>query len=102
MQGTGLALRLSTAVAAAVLAALYVLLRGSKAALAAAFILALGAFAAVVLYRYVDISAVGPHSAMYEPVWFEKSLGAVADAVGAMLAGLGFAGADRAGSRPAP
>lgn len=89
--------------AAAVLAALYVLLRGSRAAFAAAVIVALSAFAAVVLYRYLNIPAFGPFPAMYEPVWFfEKSLSAVAEAAGAILAGLGFARAGRAGERRAP
>ena len=77
---------------AAILAALYVLLRGSRAAYAAAFVVALSAFAAVVLYRYVNIPAFGPFPAMYEPVWFaEKTLSAVAEAAGALLAGIGFA-----------
>jgi hypothetical protein len=89
--------------AAAVLVALYVLLRGSRTAYAAAFIVALSAFAAVVLYRYVNIPAFGPFPAMYDPVWFfEKSLSAVAEAAGAILAGIGFVRAGRAGtSRPA-
>ncbi|WP_307857121.1 hypothetical protein [Pseudarthrobacter albicanus] len=83
--------------AAAVLVALYVLVRGSRAAYAAAFIVAVSAFAAVVLYRYVNIPAFGPFPAMYDPVWFfEKSLSAVAEAAGAILAGIGFA---RAGAR---
>jgi hypothetical protein len=77
---------------AAILAALYVLLRGSRTAYAAAFVVALSAFAAVVLYRYVNIPAFGPFPAMYEPVWFaEKTLSAVAEAAGALLAGIGFA-----------
>jgi hypothetical protein len=46
----------------------------------------------VVLYRYVNIPAFGPFPAMYEPVWFpEKTLSAVAEAAGALLAGIGFA-----------
>lgn len=77
--------------AAAVLAALWVLFRGSRASLAFALVVALSAFAAVVLYRYVDIPAFGPFPAMYEPVWFfEKSLSAVAEGVGALLAGIGL------------
>jgi hypothetical protein len=83
--------------AAAALAALYVLLRGTRAAYAAALIIALSAFAAVVLYRYVNIPAFGPFPAMYDPVWFfEKSFSAVAEAAGAILAGVGFV---RAGTR---
>lgn len=86
--------------AAAVLAALYVLLRGSRAAYAAAFIVALSDFAAVVLYRYVNVPAFGPFPAMYEPVWFlEKSVSAVAEAAGAILAGIGFTRAAGAGTR---
>ena len=78
--------------AAAVLAALYVLVRGSRAAYAAAFVVALSAFGAVLLYRYVNVPAFGPFPAMYEPVWFlEKSLSAVAEAAGAILAGIGLA-----------
>jgi len=87
--------------AAAVLAALYVLLRGSRAAYGTALIISLSAFAAVVIYRYVNIPAFGPIPAMYDPVWFfEKSLSAVAEAAGAILAGIGFVRAGRA-RRPA-
>lgn len=86
--------------AAAVLAALYVLLRGSRTAYGAALIVSLSAFAAVVVYRYVNIPAFGPFPAMYEPVWFfEKSLSAVAEAAGAILAGIGFVRAGRARQR---
>lgn len=78
--------------AAAILAALYVLIRGSRLSYAIAAVVALTAFAAVVLYRYVDIPAIGPIPSMYEPVWyFEKTLTAVAEGVGGILAILGFA-----------
>lgn len=78
--------------AVAVLAALWVLVRGSRASFALALVVALSAFVAVVLYRYVDIPAFGPFPAMYEPVWFfEKSLSAVAEGAGALLAGVGLA-----------
>ena len=77
--------------AAAVLAALYVLFRGSRASFALALAVALSAFVAVVMYRYVDIPAFGPFPAMYEPVWFfEKSLSAVAEGAGALLAAAGL------------
>jgi hypothetical protein len=83
--------------AAAVLAALYVPLRGSRNAYAAAFVVSLSAFVAVVLYRYVDIPAFGPFPAMYDPTWFvEKSLSAVAEAAAAILAGVGFVRAGHA------
>ena len=77
--------------AAAVLAGLYVLFRGSWASFALAMAVALSAFAAVMLYRYVDVPAFGPFPAMYEPVWFfEKSLSAVAEGAGVLLAGAGL------------
>ena len=76
---------------AAVLVGLYVLVRGSRPAYAAAVVVAGSAFIAVLLYRYVDIPALGPIPAMYEPVWFfEKSLSAVAEGLGAVLAGVGY------------
>lgn len=84
---------------AAVLSALYVLLRGSRAAYAAALLVSLSAFVAVVLYRYVDIPAFGPFPAMYDPVWFfEKSVSAVAEAAGAVLSATGFVRARRDGT----
>jgi hypothetical protein len=74
-----------------VLVAFFVLIRGSKLAYAMALAVALSAFAAVVLYRYFDIPAFGPFPAMYEPVWFfEKTLSAVAEGVGAVLAAIGL------------
>ena len=82
--------------AAAVLVGLYVLIRGSRLSYAMALAVALSAFAAVMLYRYIDIPAIGPMPAMYEPVWFfEKSLSAVAEGAGAVLAAIGLI---RAGS----
>jgi len=78
--------------AAAVLAALYVLIRGSRASYALALAVGLSAFAAVVLYRYVDVPAFGPFPAMYDPVWFfEKSLSAAAEGAASLLAGIGLA-----------
>ena len=78
--------------AAALVAALYVLVRGSRAAYALALAVALSAFAAVVLYRYVDIPAIGPIPAMYDPVWFfSKTLSAIAEGAGALLALAGLA-----------
>lgn len=83
--------------AAALVAGVYVLVRGSRASYAVALVVALSAFAAVVLYRYVDIPAIGPIPAMYDPVWFfSKTLSAVAEGAGAVLA---FAGLVRGGSR---
>ncbi|WP_253905015.1 hypothetical protein [Arthrobacter sp. H14] len=77
--------------AAAILAGLYVLIRGSRGSYAAAAVVALAAFAAVVLYRYVDVPAIGPIPAMYEPIWFfEKTLTAIAEGAATLLAIIGF------------
>ena len=85
---------------AAVLAGLYVLIRGSRPAYALALAVAFSGFVAVVLYRYVDIPAFGPFPAMYEPVWFfEKSLSAVAEGAGTLFAALGLVRSAPAGRR---
>lgn len=75
----------------AILVGLYLLLRGGRLAYAAAFVVAASALVAVLLYRYVDVPALGPIPSMYEPLWFaKKTATAVAEAVAtvAALAGL--------------
>ncbi len=87
--GEGTLFRVEAVVA--ILAALFVAVRGSRAAYAVAFAVALSALAVVLLYRYVNVPAFGPVPAMYEPVWFfGKSLTAVAEGVGVIAAGAGF------------
>jgi len=77
--------------ALAVLAALWVLIRGSRAAFAAALLVAAGGLVAVLVYRYFQLPAFGPIPAMYEPLWFfKKSLTAVAEAVATVAALLGY------------
>lgn len=77
---------------AAALAAVFVLLRGSRVAFAAAAVVALSSLAAVILYRYVQVPAVGPLPSMYEPVWYTaKTVTAVAEAAAGALAGAGYA-----------
>jgi hypothetical protein len=77
--------------AAAGLSALYVLFRGSRIAYSLALVVAFSAFAAVVVYRYVNIPAFGPFPAMYDPVWFfEKSLSAAAEGAGTVFAAIGL------------
>ncbi|WP_253905655.1 hypothetical protein [Arthrobacter sp. H5] len=56
----------------AVLAALHVLIRGDRVAYVVAAVVGLPASAAVVLYRYVQVPAIGPIQSMYEPVWYGK------------------------------
>ncbi|MDQ6642127.1 MAG: hypothetical protein M3Y66_06505 [Actinomycetota bacterium] len=76
--------------AAALLAAGYVLLAGSRRSFVVAAVVAVGGFVAVVLYRYVDVPALGPIPTMYEPVWFfQKGLSAVAEALAGLLALVG-------------
>ncbi|EAP98351.1 putative integral membrane protein [Janibacter sp. HTCC2649] len=83
--GAGNLFRIQAVLALAVAA--WVLLRGGRPALISAFAIGLSALAAVVLYRYVDIPALGPLPAMYEPVWFfEKSLSAVFEGLAALAA----------------
>jgi len=76
---------------AASAAALIVLVIGRRAGFALAALVAASALAAILVYRYVDIGALGPFPNMYEPAWYpEKTTAAVAEAVavGASLAGL--------------
>lgn len=76
---------------AALVVALLVLALGSRAAFAAAFVVAGSAFVAVVLFTYVNVPAIGPVPSMYEPVWFaEKAISAVAEGLGAVLSAAGF------------
>ena len=76
----------------AVLTAVYALLRGSRASFLVAAGVSLSAFAAVLLYRYVQVPALGPIPSMYEPIWFfQKTLSAVAEGMGGLLALLGAA-----------
>ena len=87
--GEGTLFRIEAAVA--ILAAMYVAIRGSRAAYAVALVITLSALVAVLLYRYVNVPAFGPIPAMYEPVWFfQKSLSAAAEGVGAVAAGIGI------------
>ena len=72
---------------AAALAGLYVLIRGSRPAWLLALVTAGGGLAVLLLYRYIDLPAVGPFPAMYEPLWFpEKILTALAQAAALLLA----------------
>ncbi len=75
----------------ALLVAAYVVIRGTRPAYLAAAAVGLSAFAAVVLYRYVNVPAIGPLPPMFEPVWFfEKSLSAAAEAAAGVLALVGL------------
>ena len=85
--GAGTLFRLEAAVALA--AAVWVLVRGTRTSYAAAFLVAVSALGAVLLYRYVNVPMLGPLPSMYEPVWFaEKAYSAVAEAIAAVVAGV--------------
>lgn len=89
---------------AAALAAVFVLLRGSRTDFAAAAVVGFSSLAAVILYRYVQVPALGPLPSMYEPVWYTaKTITAVAEAAAGALAVTGYAlqHKTRPGSRPA-
>ncbi|GAA0394969.1 hypothetical protein [Streptomyces luteireticuli] len=74
--------------AAAALAALLVLVAGrSRLVWVFAFLVAVSALGAVLLYRYVDVGSLGPLPDMHEPVWYtKKTVSAVAEAVAAVSA----------------
>jgi hypothetical protein len=70
----------------AIAAALAVLVSDHRLAWAAAGLVGLGGLAGVLLYRYVDVGAIGPIPNMYEPVWFSlKTRSAVAEGAVAVL-----------------
>ena len=78
--------------AAAVAAGLLVLVRPRPSSWVAALLVGASALAAVLLYRYVDVGAVGPLPDMYENTWQVpgKLLSAYAEAAAVLLAGLGL------------
>jgi hypothetical protein len=82
---------------AAVVVALLVLVVGRLPVYLAAFAVAAGGLAAVLLYRWVDVGPLGPLPNMYEPVWYsEKTFSAVAQAIAALAAAVLAARAVRA------
>ncbi|MFD5562657.1 hypothetical protein [Kitasatospora griseola] len=86
----GTLFRLEAAVAA--LAALLVLVAGHRRAVwMFAALVSASALGVLLLYRYVDVGAIGPLPNMYEPAWFpEKTTTAIAEAVATVTAIAGF------------
>jgi hypothetical protein len=77
--------------AAAIAVALLVLVRPGRLAYLLAFLVAASALGAVMLYTNVDVGTLGPLPDLYEPVWFtEKTVSAIAEAVAAGAAAVGF------------
>jgi hypothetical protein len=91
---------------AAILAALFLVVRGSRLAYLLAGLVALSAFGAVLLYSFVNVPAIGPIPSMYDPQWYpEKTLSAVAEGFGVLFAALGVHLRSRSPARtaePAP
>lgn len=76
----------------AILAGLYVLVRGTPRSYLVAGLVALASLAAVIVYRYIQIPTIGPIPSMYEPVWYpSKTITAVAEAIAVALAFAGYA-----------
>ena len=74
---------------AAAAVALWVIVGGGRIAWVAVGLVAASSFAAVMLYRYVDVGSLGPIPNMYEPTWQpspDKGLSAVAEAAGVIIA----------------
>ena len=61
------------------------------ALIVAAFLVAASALAAVVLYRYVDVGAIGPFPNLYEPTWQVpgKLTSAYAEGIAVLLSAVG-------------
>jgi hypothetical protein len=77
--------------AAASLAALLILVFSARPVWVFAFLVLASALGAILVYRYVDVGAIGPLPNMNEPIWFpEKTTAAVVEAAGTLtaLAGL--------------
>jgi uncharacterized membrane protein (GlpM family) len=72
---------------AAILAAVYLLIRPGRPSAAVAALVAGGGLAAVVLYAVVDVGPIGPLPNMYDPSWSTlKTWSAVAEAAAALAA----------------
>ena len=88
--------------AAAALAALLLVLRGTRPLVwTYALSVAAAGAAAVLLYRYADVGALGPLPNMHEPVWYpEKTASAIAEVAATLSAAAGLLLARRLNRRP--
>lgn len=86
--------------ASAVIAGVLILLWASRLTWLFAFLVLAGGLAAVLFYQFVDPGQLGPLPDMYDPQWTPaKAASVVAEALGALFAGLGLVHALRAGRR---
>ena len=77
-------------VAALLIAVLVLVAPWRRVVFLTAFLVAVSAFGAVMLYWYVNVGSIGPLPNMYEPIWFtKKTVTAYAEAGAAVAA---FAG----------
>jgi hypothetical protein len=60
--------------AAAIVAAVLLLIRPNRLTAGFAAIVAGSGLIAVLLFRYVDVGALGPFPNMYEPLWYTKKV----------------------------
>ena len=75
----------------ALVAAAYLLWRGSRVAYLVAAVVLVSVLGAVLTYAFVDLPALGPIPPMYDPLWYpEKTLSVVVEGAGAALALLGL------------
>lgn len=72
--------------AAALLAVLVLFVARGWLAWVLALLVSATALAAVLVYRYVDVGAIGPLPDMYEPLWFGKKVLATIAEAGALVA----------------
>ena len=73
--------------ALAIVAALALVVRPRRWTAVIAFLVSAGGLAAVLLYQYVDVGAIGPLPNMYDPVSFpEKTLSVWAEGIAAVAA----------------
>ncbi|MEU8796236.1 hypothetical protein [Spirillospora sp. NPDC048819] len=87
--GGDLLFRVQAAVAGVV--AVVILTYATRWAYALAFLVAASAVGALLFYYYVDVGALGPLPAMYEPVWYtEKTISVVGEGIAALAAAAGF------------
>ena len=63
---------------------------------------AVGGLAAILLYRYVDVGALGPLPDMFEPVWFTGKVWAIAGQALALLVLIPLLSLRTADHRPVP
>ena len=87
----------------AALVALWVLVSGNRWAWVAVAVVGAASFAAVTIYRYIDVGAIGPIPNMYEPSWQtnEKLLSAYAEAAAVVVAAAALLSRSRGRKRSA-